>query len=357
MSTSKWESLAKLMSKQKTTEGAQLILNTNNQCLLVALLLWARVNITLGKKFTDFDTLGKVQLEEIAMREICATQADDSAELEDLADTKQYISWRLKFQRFCRHWYNSEGVPYSYVIRDKVPPKDFNTLMEELVYLLPVDMSNAQFRVDSNLVHSYLESAIKEETGKPLVQRKSKLSEQCGRSVFLAMNARFEGDDAKPLNLSEVETKIGKVAWNNSPNFSAERFTSTLCKHFNTLEENGSVWTEPQKIRAMTQAICRNTPDLIQRTPWIHNVRDRLQEEWNTWSFQDAIAYFHAKARMNVKSTRSASVINGKKGRANKSKKSRTETASTDAGGSGVSKETQQQHGYKNNGEPMRVVF
>ena len=88
--------------------------------------------------------------------------------------------------------------------------------MEELIYLLPVDMSNAQFRADSNLVHTYLESAIRAETAKPLVQRKSKQSEQCGWSVFLAMNARFEGDDAKPLNLSDMETKIGKLAWNNS---------------------------------------------------------------------------------------------------------------------------------------------
>ena len=71
-------------------------------------------------------------------------------------------------------------MPYLYVIRDKVPPPALNALMEELIHLLPVmeeliylllvDMANAQFRADSNLVYSYFEAAIRAETAKPLMQ-------------------------------------------------------------------------------------------------------------------------------------------------------------------------------------------
>ena len=66
------------------------------------------------------------------------------------------------------------------IIKDKVPPPTLNTLMEELIHLLPVmeeliylllvDMANAQFRADSNLVYSYFEAAIRAETAKPLMQ-------------------------------------------------------------------------------------------------------------------------------------------------------------------------------------------
>ena len=86
MSPTMWESLAKLMSKQKTADGVQLIINNHNHRLLVALSLWARVKIVLGKKFSNFHSLSVEELKSIAQREICDTQSDDSAELAELTD-------------------------------------------------------------------------------------------------------------------------------------------------------------------------------------------------------------------------------------------------------------------------------
>jgi len=101
--------------------------------------------VTLGKTHHNFDEMMKEQLEGIAKREVCNTPSDDSAELEYLTDTKQFMPWQIKFHRYCRHQYNLEGVPYVYVICDKIPPPKLNTLVEELIYLLPVDMKDAQF--------------------------------------------------------------------------------------------------------------------------------------------------------------------------------------------------------------------
>ena len=71
-------------------------------------------------------------------------------------------------------------MPYLYVIRDKVPPPALNALMEELIHLLPVmeeliylllvDMTNAQLRADSISGYLYLESVSKAGTAKPLMQ-------------------------------------------------------------------------------------------------------------------------------------------------------------------------------------------
>ena len=358
MSTAKWEVTAKLMAKQKTLEGSNLIINTNNQRLLVALSLWARVKIVLGKTFRDFDKMTKAELESIAKREVCEGQHDDTAELEPLTDTKQYLSWRIKFHRYCRHRYNSEGVPYTYVIRDKEPPPKFNTLMEELIYLLPLDMGDAQFRSDSNLVFSYLEQAIRAETAKPLVQNKTKQSEQNGRKIFLQLNARFEGEGAKPLNVQDAETELGRLSWNNNPSFPPEKFTSLLTKYFNVIDENdGEPWKDDKKIRVMVRAICRNNPDMIKSNPWIYHVRDTLQDNWSTWDFAKAVDFFHSKARQNIPKKRSVSSVNGKKGRGNKSKKSRSDTASSDSNSSNISAHSQKLRGYKVTGEPTKDVI
>ena len=82
------------------------------------------------------------------------------------------------------------------------------------------------------------------------------------------MNARFEGEGAKPLNVQEAEIQLGKLSWNNSPTFTPKKFTSTLTKHFNIIEENEEDgWKESRKIRAMVQAICRNNPDMTRNNP------------------------------------------------------------------------------------------
>jgi len=357
MSMAKWEAMANLMANQKAPDGVQLIVKINNQRLLVALSLWVRVKVTLGKTHHNFDEMTKEQLEVIAKSKLCDTQTGNSAELEYLMVTKQYVPWQIRFHCYCWHQYNSEGVPYVYVIRDKVPPPKFNTLMEELIYLLPVDMKDAQFWSDSNLVFSYLEQVIQAKTAKPHVQNKAKQLEQNRQSVFLQMNAQFKGEDVKPHNLLDAESKIGKLSWNNSPSFTPEKFTSTLTKYFNILEEIGEVWTDLKKIWAIMQSICRNNYDMVQKNLWIHNVRDELQENWGKWEFSHALEIFNAKARHNQNPKRSISGINGKKGCGNKSKKSQLESASNDSSNSNVSLKAQQLRRYKLNGEPTKNVI
>jgi len=83
-----------------------------------------------------------------------------------------------------------------------------------------------------------LEQAIQAKTAKPLVQNKTKQLELNGRAVFLQMNAWFEGEGAKPLNVQEAEIQLGKLSWNNLPAFTPETFTSLLTEYFNIIEEN-----------------------------------------------------------------------------------------------------------------------
>ena len=81
------------MAKQKTSKRVQLTLNTNNQRLFVALSLWVRVKVTHGKKHRNFNEMMKEQLTGIINREVCDPQSDDSAEPEELINTKQYVPW------------------------------------------------------------------------------------------------------------------------------------------------------------------------------------------------------------------------------------------------------------------------
>mmetsp|Transcript_4586 Transcript_4586/g.6966 ORF Transcript_4586/g.6966 Transcript_4586/m.6966 type:complete len:122 (-) Transcript_4586:1128-1493(-) len=112
--------------------------------------------------------------------------------------------------------------------------------------------------------------------------------------------------------------------------FYLEKFKSKLIKYFNILEENNEHWLDANKIPAMVQSICCNNHDMIKNNPWIHNLRDKLQENWNRWDFSKAVEYFNSKARLYEKPKRSISDINRKKGHGNKSKKSQSDTVSTD---------------------------
>jgi len=207
------------------------------------------------------------------------------------------------------------------------------------------------------LVFSYLELLIQSETAKPLVQNKAKQSQQEGQSVFLQLNAQFKGEDAKPHNILDAEIKVGKLSWNTLPNFTPEKFTSTLTKYFNTLEENGEEWSDLKNIRAMVQFICWDNSDMIWNSPWTHNVRDILQNNWSKWEFSKAVEFYNSKAWINKKSKCSVSSINGKKGRGNKSKKSRSESASTDSNNSNICLQAQKLRGYKLNGKPTKNII
>ena len=75
----------------------------------------------------------------------------------------------------------------SYVIRDPNPPSTFSTLMEELCYLLPVDMSDANFRRDSNIVYALLDQQVKAALARPHFMRKANMKDQNGRTILLLL--------------------------------------------------------------------------------------------------------------------------------------------------------------------------
>ena len=120
-------------------------LNDNHRRLLVALSLWARVRIVYGR-YHNFELLTRPCVAWLANENVCGKQTIDALELQILKDTKHFSEWRQSFVKYLRHQFNKDGVPLSYVIRDETPPATFKTLLEELMYLVPVDMSDATFR-------------------------------------------------------------------------------------------------------------------------------------------------------------------------------------------------------------------
>jgi len=140
--------------------------------------------------------------------------------------------------------------------------------------------------------------------------------------------------------------------------FTQEKFTSTLTKYFNIIEENDEGWIDSRKIWAMLRAICWSNPDIIRSNPWIYNVKDKLEENWSNWDLSQAVDFFNTKARSKViKPKCSILGINRKKGHGNKSKKGHSESASSDSNSGNISVQSQKLRGYKLNGEPTKEVI
>ena len=255
---------------------------------------------------------------------------------------------------------NDDGVPMSYVIRDTNPPSTFSTLMEELCYLLQLDMSDANFRRDSNIVYALLDQQVKAALARPHFMHKANMKDQNGRTIFLALCSYLEGENARTRKISEAEEAIHKLVWNFSPSFPPESFTAALLKQLNKLEENGEVWDNAKKIRTMRLSILPNNPEIVSKNAWINNLKEKLEDMGETWSFQVAVQHFNEKGRQHCKkSKRGISSINGKKGKGNKSKKGRGAPKEENVNdlGPNASEQRQKERGFKKNGKPTQNVI
>ena len=341
MTMSKWRDLAKSLVKKPG-----IVLNPKHQRLLVALSLWARVRIYHGNH-KDFDSLTRKGVVDIADRNVCVQKATDSIDLVEFKDIKQFVPWRQSFAQYLSYSPNEDDIPLSYVIRAKTPPPTFSNLMEELQYLIPVDMSNAIFRRDSNKVFALLKQVVLATLARPHITHKKSAKDQNGRAVFLSLCDFLEGENAKARKISEAEEAIRKLVWSNNPTFSPEAFTSKLLKYFNQLEEEDEPWDDRKKIRTMRLSILPNNPEIVAKTAWINNVKEKLEEMGDKWTFEQAVQHFNEKGRQNCKKPkRGISAVNGKKGKGSKSKKSR---------GSGEADTNDR--GYKDSGEPTRDII
>jgi len=124
------------------------------------------------------------------------SKPNDSIELSELKDTKQYITWWQSFEKYLRYQLNEDGVPLSYVVCSTTPPDTFSSLMEELCYLLLVDMSDANFWRNSNLVFALLDQQVTATMAQPHFMHKKNHKDQDGRVVFLTLNSFLEGANA-----------------------------------------------------------------------------------------------------------------------------------------------------------------
>jgi len=279
---SRWTDLGKLLAKNKPC----IFLNDKHQRLLVTLSLWARVRIVYGQQ-EDFNSLTRKHVAELTECNYCVSKPNDSIELSELKDTKQYIPWRQSFEKYLRY----QGVPLSYVVRSTTPPDTFSSLMEELCYLLPVDMSDANVCRDSNVVFALLDQQVTAPIARPHFMHKKNYKDQDGRVIFMTLNGFLEGPNACARRITEAEEAILKLVWNFSPNFTPEAFTSTYMKHLNTLEQNGVIWDNFRKIRTMRHSILPNNPEIVSKNAWINNLKEKLEEKQEEWTFD--LGYDH----------------------------------------------------------------
>mmetsp|Transcript_20756 Transcript_20756/g.31724 ORF Transcript_20756/g.31724 Transcript_20756/m.31724 type:complete len:119 (+) Transcript_20756:737-1093(+) len=111
--------------------------------------------------------------------------------------------------------------------------------MEELCFLLLVDMSDANFCCDSNIVFALLDQQVKATMARPHFMCKKNNKDQDGRVIFLTLNSFLEGANACSWQICKAEEAIQRLVWSYSFKFPPESFTSTSLYVYETSQQIG----------------------------------------------------------------------------------------------------------------------
>ena len=109
---------------------------------LTAISRWVLVKIAYQVKI-NVDGLSKIDVSNIVTKEICEDADPVESEPPKLVQSNQYPKWKKDMIRHLETLRTKDKVRLSYVIRNPERPTEFDFLLHELEYCLPIDGSTA----------------------------------------------------------------------------------------------------------------------------------------------------------------------------------------------------------------------
>ena len=230
-----------------------------------AFLQWARDEYRLGRnpeygRFSQADT-------QVLMRRYKTHKQfmDKSSDMSDAAKppkfttTMKWSDWSPTFINYLRTIPGRDGVPLSYVIRDKeesdpTPHEDF---MDEYVSMAPVNYGEA-FTRDAAEVHTLIVKFI---TGNETAEMKIKVHESLrnGRMDWIALKEHYEGIGIHAFDIIEAESILNDLFYSGEkfPHMYWEKFEQKLTHAFTTDSkvEGLHVHSQNMKIRILLNKV------------------------------------------------------------------------------------------------------
>lgn len=191
------------------------------------------------------------------VRKIEKDQSDTVSKAADpgkFKDERKWPEWEPAFVNYLSTIPGVNGVPLSYVVREKEDPDlsgVFDSFNERAIACSP--LVGAVFQADARKVHQLIKSFLQTETAeqwiKPLARRQS------GRADMKALRDHYSGEGNTSRRIAVAERIRDTLHYKNERAMPFSGFLDKLQKMFNIFEEEKEAITDPAKVRILLKKV------------------------------------------------------------------------------------------------------
>ena len=191
------------------------------------------------------------------VRKIEKDQSDTVSKAADpgkFKDERKWPEWEPAFVNYLSTIPGVNGVPLSYVVREKEEPDitgTFESFNERAIACSPLE--GAVFQADARKVHQLIKSFLQTETAeqwiKPLARRQS------GRADMKALRDHYSGEGNTSRRIAVAERIRDTLHYKNERAMPFSGFLDKLQKMFNIFEEENEVISDQAKVRILLKKV------------------------------------------------------------------------------------------------------
>ena len=174
---------------------------------LTAISLWVKTKIIHGS-FDDVSSLSIEDVRTLVLTEVCADVPHTAVKCPKLTKKEDYPMWKQQMYLYLESQLTEENLRFSYIVRPRALPSEYDNLRHELEFVIPNYFSTAASKRDSTLVYSIIYSSITDDTAKTCVQEKNTIKN--GRLGWTNIEDLYEGKNNLESKIRELQNQINK---------------------------------------------------------------------------------------------------------------------------------------------------
>jgi hypothetical protein len=191
------------------------------------------------------------------VRKVEKEQADTVSKAADpgkFKNERKWPEWEPAFINYLSTLPGVNGVPLSYVVREKEAPDtdvEYGSFNEQAVACAP--LTGPTFQADSRKVHQLLKSFLQTETAEQWIQPLAR--RQSGREDMKALRSHYSGEGNTTRRIADAERARDSLHYKNEKSMPFSSFLDSLQRMFNTFKTEGEEITEPAKVRILLKKV------------------------------------------------------------------------------------------------------
>jgi hypothetical protein len=191
------------------------------------------------------------------VRKVEKDQSDTVSKAADpgkFKNERKWPKWEPAFVNYLSTLPGVNGVPLSYVVREKEMPEpgaEYGSFNEQAVACAP--LHGPTLKADSRKVHQLLKSFLQTETAEQWIQPLAR--RQSGRDDMKALRSHYSGKGNTTRRIADAERARDSLHYKNEKSMPFSTFLDNLQRMFNTFKTEGEEITEPAKVRILLKKV------------------------------------------------------------------------------------------------------